>query len=151
VLSVFQCHHDPGYCQTWEGGWGANACFVTEPEDLVGGLSPIPSDSPKVGHEYRICAWAENDDGIDEAQAKHFYGRSEYNPDRKNVSAGSRLGGVPYWIQGQTDAPEGGWRFLGQLDCTDHEGPSFGGDGMAYFFLRETATVPEGWFFWQCG
>ena len=48
VLSVFQCNHDPGMCLTWEGGSGANACFVTELEDLTNELTPLPSDLPLI-------------------------------------------------------------------------------------------------------
>lgn len=30
------------------------------------------------------------------------------------------------------------------------EGPNFGDAGMGYIFIRDTAGVPEGLFFWQC-
>src|SRR5450830_1027219 len=34
LLSVFQCNADPGMCASWERNSGANACLITEPEDL---------------------------------------------------------------------------------------------------------------------
>lgn len=164
VLSVFQCNHDPGMCSTWEGGSGANACFVTEPEDMVHGLSPLPPDSPPIEREARIVEWRERDD----------VPAADGEPD---VTTSTRLGGEPFWIQGPDEAPEGGWRFVGQLDSTysflvapaagaegisadpeqwegrSHycEGPNFGDGGIAYLFLRDGSTTPRGWFFWQCG
>jgi hypothetical protein len=80
-------------------------------------------------------------------------------------------------MQSPDEAPQDGWRFVGQLDDTYHyfrqlsvqvadvvkdeesqygssyycEGPNFGDGGIAYLFLRDAAGVPEGWFFWQCG
>ena len=57
VLNVFQCNHDPGVCSSWEGGSGANACFVTEPEKLTDSLSPTPPDAPPLEREARIVEW----------------------------------------------------------------------------------------------
>ena len=56
-------HHDPGVCSSWEGGSGANACFVTEPEQLTDSLSPTPPDAPPLEREARIVEWLERDDG----------------------------------------------------------------------------------------
>lgn len=181
ILSVFQCNHDPGMCSTWEGGSGANACFVTEPEDLVSGLTPLPSDLPLLEREARIVEWFERDDGVTEAQAVRFFSWEEFSQLPESVSAkvttSTRLGGVPSWIQSPDEAPKGGWLFAGQLDSTysfltapatevpgiavdpEHwegrshycEGPNLGDGGIAYLFLRKTSGAPEGWFFWQCG
>ena len=180
VLSVFQCNHDPGMCSTWEGGSGANACFVTEPEDLIAGLTPLPFDSPLVEREARIVEWLDRDDGITDARAVHFFSETEFSPlpesEIVKVTTSTKLGGVPFWIQSPDEAPQGGWRFIGQLDSTysflhapaisvsgvvqdpeqwegrSHycQGPNFGDGGIAYLFLRNTPTGPEGWFFWQC-
>ena len=181
VLSIFQCNHDPGMCSTWEGGSGANACFVTESEDLIAGLTPLPSDSPLVEREARVTEWIERNDGITEGQAAQFFSWTEFSqlPESEiaKVTMSTRLGGVPSWIQSPDEAPKDGWRFIGQLDSTysflnpptisvpgineDTEhwegrshycaGPNFGDGGIAYLFLRGTSAAPEGWFFWQCG
>jgi hypothetical protein len=155
VLHVFQCNHDPGACSTWEGGSGANACFVVEPERIGAGLTQIPGDKPPVDSEVRVVRWIERDG---------------------EVTTSTRLGGVPYWIQSPDEAPQGDWRFVGQLDSTHsflqapkrpaawvHEdkerlegrahygdGPNFGDMGIAYLFVKTGDPSPQGWFFWQC-
>ena len=180
VLSVFQCNHDPGMCATWEGGSGANACFVTEPEELLPGLATLPSDAPLIEPEARIVEWIERDDGITEVEASKFLSSAFYGMDKSEISKVSwstRLGGVPCWVQGSDETPQGNWQFVGQLDSTysfivpplletpgvvedarhwegrSHycEGPNFGAGGIAYLFIRLTSSKPEGWFFWQCG
>jgi len=181
VLFVFQCNHDPGACTTWEGGSGANACLVLEPEDLVDALAANPSDRPKTEREARIVTWLERDDGISEADESAFYSDSEYLklPDELAARAVgvTRLGSVPTWIQSADEGPKDGFRFVGQLDSfysffvpplspneevysTENrlagrthicQGPDFGDTGIGYIFLRTTSSSPEGWFFWQCG
>ena len=73
VLHIFQCDHDPGMCSTWEGGSGANACFVTEPEDLLNSLSALPVDSPPIEREVIITDWLTREDGIPPAKMAAFY------------------------------------------------------------------------------
>lgn len=167
-------------CATWEGGSGANVCFVTEPEDLLDSTTNLPTDAPPVEREARIVEWIEQDDGIPEDSAPAFYSSEKFYELPEEESAkptwSTRLGGVPRWIQSPDEAPQG-WRFVGQLDSTysflqapstdapgvfedterwegrSHycEGPNFGDGGIAYLFVREGGTTPEGWFFWQCG
>jgi hypothetical protein len=179
MLSVFQCNHDPGMCATWEGGSGANACIVTEPEDLGPRLAALPLDAPPIEREARIVEWLGREDDLDEETAARFFASSEYDElteaETGKVTWSTRLGGVPRWVQGPDEAPEG-WRFIGQLDSTysflqapgvedagvaedaerwegrSHycEGPNFGDGGIAYLFLRTGPGTPEGWFFWQC-
>lgn len=181
VLFVFQCNHEPGMCSTWEGGSGANACFVLEPDDMIEGLSPLPPDSPSSEREARILGWLKKDDGITPAQAAAFFEDSEFMklPDEVFLRAAevTRLGSVPSWIQSADEGPKDGWRFVGQLDSfysfftppktrgdgvnpdpqrragRTHicQGPNFGDCGIGYVFLRTNKTVPECWFFWQCG
>jgi hypothetical protein len=180
VLSVFQCNHDPGGCPTWEGGGGANACFVTDSEDIEAGLSPLPTDKPPLEREVRIVTWLERDDGVPESLAVAFFSDETYlalpEAETRKVSSSTRLGGVPFWLQSADESPRDGWRFVGQLATTydffcppiivdegitidrsrregrTHyaDGPIFGDGGYAYLFLRPGTEVPEGWFFWQC-
>ncbi|MEP6668051.1 MAG: hypothetical protein ABJF10_02800 [Chthoniobacter sp.] len=181
ILSVFQCNHDPGMCSTWEGGSGANACFVTEPEDLLNALSHLPADAPPLDREVRISEWLEREDQISEADAAHFFSESAYftlpSAVKEMAADLTKLGSVPQWVQSPDETPRDGWKFVGQLDDRysffrepgdqvagaiedphrhhgrSHccEGPNFGSRGIAYLFLRKGAGVPEGWFFWQCG
>lgn len=57
VLCVFQCNHDPGMCSTWEGGSGANASFVVEPEQLARGFAKLPPDTPLIENEVRVVRY----------------------------------------------------------------------------------------------
>ena len=181
ALLVFHCNHDPGMCSTWEAGSGANACFVHEPESLVDGLATLPVDAPVLEHEARVVRWLDRDDGLPSSLFASFFDEQRYfglpRETIKSVSSITRLGGVPSWIQSPAEAPSDGWVFVGQLDSTysfitppeataswisaDAEqwegrthcgtGPNFGDGGIAYLFLRPTAPLPEGRFFWQCG
>jgi hypothetical protein len=180
VLSVFQCNHDPGSCSTWEGGSGANACFITEPEDLSNGLSQLPQDSPVIQLEARIDEWLTQDDGIAQTDAPLFFSDTGLTDlsvaEIDKVTTHTKLGSVPFWVQSADEAPKEGWRFVGQLDSLysflrppsvsfaglqedrqrsegrSHwcEGSNFGDAGIAYLFVRNTSTKPEAWFFWQC-
>jgi hypothetical protein len=124
VLFVFQCTHNPGLCSAWEGGSGANACFVLEPEELSAEPSRMPPDHPPIEREARIVGWLEREDGLSPSQAEYFFDDSRWNALREDVrdelfeKAGqfTRLGGVPHWIQSSGEAPSDGWRFAGQLD-----------------------------------
>jgi hypothetical protein len=181
VLSIFQCNHDPGMCSTWQGDSGANACFVTDEENLVRSLTRVPPDTPMIEQEARIVDWIERDDGFTEEQARCFFALESFNklPQEiiQKVSMSTKLGGVPAWIQSPDEGPKEGWRFVGQLDSLysfqtapkvaasdvspDKErwegrshyckGPNFGDGGIAYLFLKDSQDLPEGWFFWQCG
>jgi hypothetical protein len=180
VLSVFQCNHDPAMCSTWEGGSGANACFVTEPEDLEPALAILPDDSPVVEREARVVGWIERDDQIEEKSVPSFFSSAEFfdlpEPETAKPTWSTRLGSVPRWIQSPDEAPDG-LEFIGQLDSTysflsrpssvdsgivedverwegrSHycEGPNLGDGGIAYLFIRKDQSTPMGWFFWQCG
>ena len=123
VLFVFQCNHDPGRCLTWEGGSGANACFVVEPEDLRSELSALPADHPAVEHETRVVGWLERDDGLPDSPAPAFFDEAEYQSlaegIRSRVTWSTRLGGVPHGFKVLPKRePSAGWRFVGQLDST---------------------------------
>lgn len=181
MLYVFQCNHDPGMCSTWEGGSGANACFIVEPERLTNGFSKLPADAPLVENEVRVVGWLERDDGLPSSLKSSFFDDEAFNAlsmeTMRKVTSSTKLGGVPNWIQSPSEAPQGGWEFVGQLDSTHSfltapkskvswvgsdsetwegrthygQGPNYGDGGIAYLFLKRVGTVPEGWFFWQCG
>jgi hypothetical protein len=182
ALFVFQCNHDPGLCRTWEADSKANACFVVEPEDLASGLTAMPMDHPAIEHEVRAVDWLERDDGLPDSLAPTFFDDKAYDEldreSRDRVTWGTRLAGVPRWLQSPADAPSAstGWRFIGQLDSTysflrppsvnvpwvsgDADrwegrthlavGPNFGDGGIAYLFLSAGPACPEGLVFWQC-
>jgi hypothetical protein len=163
VLFVFQCDLDPGMCSNWEGGAGANACFVVEPETLTGRLAPLPSDSPPVGEEVRVVRWIEEDDGIPESLRAAFFDDKALAdvPDEacEAVNDQTRLGSVPCWIQSPSEGPADGWKFVGQLasrhrfltePAHEVEGPNFGDCGIGYLFIRPGDALPRGHFFWQC-
>ena len=181
VMSVFQCNHDPGMCSSWEGGSGANACFISEPEDLMDGPTPLPTDEPLIEREARIMDWIVRNDKVCESSASNYFSEDKYlalgREGWRMPSSGTKLGSVPSWLQSPDEAPKDGWRFVGQLDSTysfysapaadlphvsadlthwegrSHmcEGPNLGDGGIAYLFFRESGDQPEGWFFWQCG
>jgi hypothetical protein len=179
VLSIFQCNHNPGECLTYQGGSGANASFIIEPEDLFPGLAALPEDAPKIEREARIVEWLEKDDGITESEAALFWSRKTLLTLPAEIVEPpqlTKLGSVPAWVQNPEDAPKGDWRFLGQLSMIYHflqppainaadicedtkryeghshycEGPDFGDLGIGYIFMRAGAEPPECWFFWQC-
>src|SRR5262249_46143203 len=121
---VFQCAHDPGMCATWESNSGANACFVCEPEDLTGGLTPAPSVANPEDPEGRVIGWQTGRDPRSSDPMSAFLDeRRRFElPDaiRESVTFCTRIGGVPCWIQSPADAPDrsAGWRFAVQLDST---------------------------------
>ena len=177
VLLVFQCNHNPGECPTWEGGSGANACFVLNTDELLDNSTPMPADSPPIEHEARITDWLAHDDEISSNEVSAFYDDEQlYNlPDetRDLVFTGTKLGSVPEWVQSASEAPGEGWIFIGQLSnsyefleepsaesgiyiysSSDYwacDGFNFGDAGIGYIFLRYQSEKPDGWFFWQCG
>jgi hypothetical protein len=183
VLFVFQCNHDPGMCATWEADSGANACLVLERDQLEVGLTSAPEDNPLEEHELRVVQWIERDDGLSEELRASFFDQERYfalpRDVQQAVTSGTRLGGVPKWVQNPSEAPPHSdrWRFIGQLDSGHSflrppavdvgwisvdpdnwegrthfgEGPNFGDGGIAYLFIRVAEPVVEGRFMWQCG
>ncbi|WP_156120567.1 hypothetical protein [Neosynechococcus sphagnicola] len=176
TLLVFQCNHNPGGCPTWEGGSGANACFVLDPDQLSENLTPMPADFPIIEPEARIIGWLDHDDGIAPDEISAFYDDEQLwdlqDEMRDRVYPQTKLGSVPEWLQSPSEAPGEGWVFIGQLSdsykfiqepspqsnvyvypSSDYwacEGPNFGDGGIGYIFLRHHSEKPDGWFFWQC-
>lgn len=180
LLFVFQCNHDPGVCRTWEAFSGSNICLVVEPEELGNALAEIPADGPAIEDEVSISDWIVRDDGLPESIAPQFDEFETFEKldqdTRGKVTTLTRLGGVPFWLQGPDDMPRPGWRFAGQLDsaysfmkppATINEwisedrdrfegrthvarGPNFGDGGIAYLFLKDIDGVPRACMIWQC-
>ncbi|MFG6485622.1 hypothetical protein ACG04R_03000 [Roseateles sp. BYS78W] len=177
MLFAFQCMHDPGVCETWDGTSGANACLVLEPEQLQDSPTAVPEDGVPLELELRVVDWIAQDDGITPEQAQSFLARDFDTylalPDAvRDLPTGvTRLGSVPLWVQSPEEAPDGnGWRFVGQLEGAHRlqrpprtrlnpndedgtslwcDGPNFGG-GLAYLFVDTEASPPQGHLFWQC-
>lgn len=184
-LLVFHCNNDPGMCDDWAHDSGGNAAFVLEAADLESRLSSSPGPSVPAYPEAAVQTWLERDDKIAPDLHDSFFTDETYVALDESVidrvTTGTRLGGVPAWIQSPSDTPQGGWQFVGQLDSTysfyspmppaslrgpTHsgvddkryegrswfmEGPNFGDAGIGYIFLRSTSSLPEAKFFWQCG
>lgn len=123
MLFVFQCNHNPGICDTWDGQSGANACFVLEADQLVGTPADTPCDPSELDDRgVAIVSWQEEDDGLPARSTDDFFDESRFfglpNEVVGKATMSARLGGVPHWIQSPDEAPRDGWRFAGQLDST---------------------------------
>jgi hypothetical protein len=149
ALFVFQCANG-GDCETWSWRSGANACVVVEPDDRGAGITRAPS-GVEGWPAACVVSWVAKDEGID-ADA---------------IEQGTKLGGVPCWVQSESDGPGEGWRFVLQIDDAHRlEGSekrvqtaNFGDSGIAYVFVRpqtkrawlRTREVLEAVMLWQCG
>jgi hypothetical protein len=177
VLFVFMCEQSYGGCPSWQGGSGANACFVLEPHELGNALTDIVYELCPPHQEVRILDWYECEDGISPAQVADFYNDDRYCELPEALIDGipslTKIAGVPSWCQSANETPEG-WQFVAQIEESHHvfeippgqvwgqhivdarhEQPRLVGDhnfgsGSAYVFLRYQSDKPEGWFFWQC-
>lgn len=181
MLYVFQCYHVDFGCSPHECGSGANACFVLDPSEMCNGMAANPKDDPFIADEVRIIDWFEHDDGLTDAQVTAILAADDDNelPDdvSDRITQITRLGSVPFLLQGARGIPRDEWRFVGQIDCyysffsppqslptgimRDPKsylgrthclmGANFGDCGMGYVYLREASPMPEGLFFWQGG
>jgi hypothetical protein len=162
VLTLWQCEDGERPCETWAADSGANAAVVTDGDSTADLPVLPPGPLPFVYPEVRVVQWDEGDDScvaVDEWTAP---GGSE-----------TRLGGVPAWEQGDDEAPEEPWTFVGQIASRQPmrsappefmwthprwvatgwhlNGPTFGDDGVGYLFLDRSTDPPEACFLWQCG
>ena len=121
VLFVFQCQYG---CNFWEGGAGANACFVLDDDELTHSPSLLPEvllvHPTDVVTEVRIVDWVECEDGVTAEQFDRFFDEQKHSdlPDElfdRLPQYMTRLGGVPIWCQSADEAPKG-WQFVGQLE-----------------------------------
>lgn len=118
VLTLWQCEHDPGMCETWAAHSGANAATVVAVAD-----DRLPTSAPDptvvVHPEVVVTEWSVEDDGVSSELRPSFFDDAEY------LALGeewwgrggfdTRLGGVPAWIQSASEAPGPPWEFVGQL------------------------------------
>lgn len=159
LLTMWQCGREErvGWCETWDPTGGANAVLVVA---QAASSCPLPADPPDLVAVRPIVGWAEREDGVAAEDAPAYMDRDRYwaltgQPD---AVYGSRLGGVPTWIQDVAAKP--GWVFVGQFeDGMDVHGqpnpdggvsgPNFG-TGCAYAFLDRSVDPPAGFMLWQC-
>lgn len=158
VLFVFQCNHDPGQCPTWEGGGGSNACLIVEGDALTDRLATPPGPDVEIETEARVQRWLERDDGIPEELGRSFFNDEDFSslPDEviDRVATGTRLGGVPSWVQSADEGPGHEWRFVAQLDSVysfyspvpdpDHIGSPVGRRVDGEYLYDNPAAVKHG-------
>lgn len=118
TLTVWQCEHDPGMCSTWDFAESASQAFVSAAVDGVG-VVPAPGPETTVHPEARVVAWFPKDDGINEATYPAYFDEQRWMQlSEDQWAAGgqdTRIGGVPAWIQGTSEAPPAPWTFAIQL------------------------------------
>jgi hypothetical protein len=160
ALTLWQCERDPGACETWSAGSGANAAFVADVITTDAAPPPPDRDTP-VLPQLVVTGWTEDDDGVpDDAYPAYFDGGRLFALGQDWFERGgydTHLGGVPGWIQDPDEGPGPPWRFIGQLAAahipTGHDdpvpGPTFGDGGIAYLFLDHTTDPPRAQMFWQ--
>jgi hypothetical protein len=122
VLTLWQCEHDPGMCETWSADSGANAAIVRY---VDGSSAPIePPESVVVHPEARVTAWVADDDGVPAELVDAFFDERRYRElgERWWGAGGmdTRLGGVPAWIQSADEGPGSPWSFVGQIADGQH-------------------------------
>jgi hypothetical protein len=109
-------------CATWERNSGANACLITEPEELLQSIAELPPDAPVVEVEARIVDWLERDDRIAIESVPAFFEAKKLDELSEEEAAkpmwSTRSGGVPRWLQSPDEGPHNDWVFAGQLDST---------------------------------
>jgi hypothetical protein len=119
VLTLWQCEHDPGMCETWSATSGANRATVLTVDEESAHLAPLPDEETTVFVEARVVAWSEGDDGVTQDQLPMFFDEARSRElDRAWWAAErftTRLGAVPTFIQSADESPARPWRFIGQL------------------------------------
>lgn len=160
VLYVFMCTQEYNTCGSWEPR-GANACIILDKEDLQHEASELPSNKVLLIGEVIISDWIVKEDGIEISELKDVYDDEYDESVLSKVSSHTRLGGIPFWIQGPEELPKGDWKFAGQMssqyEFVKHQvshyvdGPNFGDCGMGYIFIKDhSEKSPKACFFWQC-
>lgn len=129
---VFQCNHDPGMCETWSAGSGANAVLFLDPEDSTDTLTELPEPEPETEVETLVTAWEASEDEVDSANYDiyfdekrlwDFHGKAWTTPETEEwmpMFEGTKLGSVPAWVQSASEGPEAPFRFVGQFHM-EHE------------------------------
>lgn len=109
-------------CDTWDGGSGANACIIVEPEEIIPGETLHPDEKIPEDHAVEIVGWIERDDHLSETQTSAFFDDQAFlqlpEATREAATMISRVGSVPSWIQSASEGPSlgEGWRFVAQFD-----------------------------------
>jgi hypothetical protein len=132
ALEVFMCANDPGMCDAWAPGSGANAVVVTRGEVIP---LPAPEDGVTRLDDVTAIALAAGDAAYDYPLPDGVLGQ---------------LGGEPAWIQ-QTEIPDcpecaEAMAFVAQLE--EHSSINFGDAGAGYVFACRPCE--RGTFQYQC-
>lgn len=133
ALEIFMCANDPGMCDSWAAGSGANAVLLAT-GDLV------PLDAPEDG-ETRL-------DDVSAIGLTPTDSAYEFPLPAEDVLG--QLGGEPAWIQHPEtpDCPDCGavMEFAAQLE--EHSPINFGSAGAGYVFACRPCG--RGAFLFQC-
>ena len=167
MLFLFQCAQPEhsGVCETWDRASGANAALIVEPGELAESMDSAPDDGLPLENEVFVAAWELHDDGIPSEMASAYFSNERLSAltrkGRCMPSTGTRMGGVPCWVQGAEEIDHAHWRFIGQLDSYHHlkigdevtviDAANYG-SGVAYIFVERTPRDdgPRAAVFWQC-
>jgi hypothetical protein len=125
VLTLWQCEHDPGLCETWSADSGANAALVVDRLHAPGRGPIEPPDPSTVVHpEVRVTTWVVDDDGVPVDLVDAFYDEERHaalgEPWWSAGGMDTRLGGVPMWIQSAGEGPGPPFTFVGQIADGQH-------------------------------
>ncbi|PZS30920.1 MAG: hypothetical protein DLM58_12785, partial [Pseudonocardiales bacterium] len=160
VLTLWQCEHDPGMCETWSATSGANCAMVGDVNEAFAGLAAPPDERTAVFPEARAIAWTEGDDGVTQGMLPEFFDEvSSRGLDpawRDPEGFTTRLGAVPTFIQSSDEAPGAPWCFVGQLSNGEHingsapsaNDPDFGVQRAVngtWELERQSGNEPKGW------
>ncbi len=154
VLQLFMCDNDPGGCETWEPGSGANAVIVLPPGPAP--VRPAPDDGVTTLPEVSSIRLEEFDVEPDGSKYWDPYDAARMTwmniPGKRGRDIIGQLGGEPSWVYSDrhpacTECGEP-LRFAVQLEegHDSQTGANYGG-GSALVFV--CPTHDQGAFLWE--
>lgn len=173
ALHIFQCLSTPD-CPSWKARAGSNEVIVLD-ADLLATAPAQPPAAEAVLAEYLIDHYREGEDYVELEQHAAFLSEATYaaleDDVRESVFDGTKLAGLPAWLQDANQHPGVGWRLAVQLteflEVKSAAGlppgklHSFGGRtsidwganfgmGVAWVFLPLEPRPSSGLMLWQC-
>lgn len=161
VLTLWHCSQEGGSeCEVWDPDAGTHRAIVSEATET---RSPVPTPSSEIDvfSELPVVEWVEADDGVNEADYPDYFVDAKYHALTHPENAyGTKLGGVPMWLQNAAEGPTAPWRFVMQLEeKQDIRGveprgsvnlatPNFA-MGRAFVFVNTESRPAEGHLFFQ--